>query len=374
MGAVEGGASRVLISGDRARLGERALAGLRLPPTGEGSGSAVPHAEVLAAHGWHTGRDSQLTAAQFRDQGVGAVIALGGDGTQRDVAKGWRDVPLVPLAVGTNNVFPLQLEATVAGFAAGAVASGWAGVAQVTSRSKIIDVTVEAEPAAKQRPERPVSAANKSGRHSARAAREPNRMRSGEQGRQATGAAARSLDSSRMPVEGQRHDVALVDVCLVRGSFVGARAVWESASVSEIVAAIAEPDSVGLSAIAAAVAPVGRHETGAAHVRLGCTPGSESAPSGRRIRAAVMPGSYSDIDIALCEQLAFGQSVTLRGPGVLALDGEREIVLGAGERATVTVNPDGPYVIDVGAAVAAAQRRRYPFSPAPAGPGDIDGR
>ena len=316
VGAVEGGASRVLISGDRARLGERALAGLRLPPTGEGSGTAAPHAEVLAAYGWDTGRDSQLTAAQFRDQGVGAVISLGGDGTQRDVAKGWRDVPLVPLAVGTNNVFPLQLEATVAGFAAGAVASDWADAAEVTSQAKIIDVTVEAE----------------------------------------------------------RHDVALVDVCLVRGSFVGARAVWESASVSEIVAAIAEPDSVGLSAIAAAVTPVRRHETGAAHVRLGCTPGSESAPGDRRIRAAVMPGSYSDIDIARCERLAFGQPVTLRGPGVLALDGEREIVLGAGERATITVNPDGPHVIDVGAAVAAAQRQRYPFSPAPAGRGDFDGR
>ncbi|WP_420440268.1 NAD(+)/NADH kinase [Candidatus Poriferisodalis sp.] len=317
VGAMEGGANRVLISGDRARLGERALAGLRLPRIGEGSGSAVAHAEVLAAHGWHTGRDSQLTAAQFRDQGVGAVIALGGDGTQRDVTKGWRDVPLVPLAVGTNNVFPLQLEATVAGFAAGAMASGWAGVADVTSQAKIIDVTVEGSPQA---------------------------------------------------------DVALVDVCLVRGSFVGARAVWESASVCEIVAAIAEPDSVGLSAIAAAVAPVRRHEAGAAHVRLGCTPGSESAPGDKRIRAAVMPGSYSDIDIALCERLAFGQPVTLRGPGVLALDGEREIVLGAGERATITVNPDGPHVIDVGAAVAAAQRRRYPFSPAPAGRGDLDGR
>ncbi len=359
VGAVEGGASRVLISGDRARLGERALAGLRLPPTGEGSGTAAPHAEVLAAHGWHTGRDSQLTAAQFRDQGVGAVIALGGDGTQRDVAKGWRDVPLVPLAVGTNNVFPLQLEATVAGFAAGAVASGWADAAEVTSQAKIIDVTVEAEP---------------DGEAAARAAREPNRMRIGEPEREAKGAAARSLDSSRTPVEAERHDVALVDVCLVRGSFVGARAVWESASVSEIVAAIAEPDSVGLSAIAAAVAPVRRHEAGAAHVRLGCTPGSESAPGGRRIRAAVMPGSYSDIDIARCERLAFGQPVTLRGPGVLALDGEREIVLGAGERATITVNPDGPHVIDVGAAVAAAQRRRYPFSPAPPGRGGFDGR
>lgn len=80
-----------------------------------------------------------------------------------------------------------------------------------------------------------------------------------------------------------------------------------------------------------------------------------------------MPGTYSDIDVALCERLRFGQPVTLSGPGVLTLDGEREIVLGRGEGAAITVNPDGPYVIDVGTAVAAAQRRRYPFGPAVAG-------
>ena len=80
-----------------------------------------------------------------------------------------------------------------------------------------------------------------------------------------------------------------------------------------------------------------------------------------------MPGSYAEIDIALCDRLRFGQPVTLSGPGVLTLDGEREIVLGPCERAEVTVNPDGPHVIDVGAAVAAAQRRRYPFDPVVAG-------
>ena len=138
--------------------------------------------------------------------------------------------------------------------------------------------------------------------------------------------------------------------------------------MSEIVAAIAEPDSVGLAAVAAAVVPVGRREAGGAHVRLGCaTPNARIVQSDRHIRAAVMPGSYADIDIAHCEHLRFGQPVTLSGPGVLTLDGEREIVLGRGERAEVTVNPDGPFVIDVGAAVAAAQRRRYPFDPAVAG-------
>ncbi len=301
VGAIEGGAERVLISGDRARLGERALTGLELP------GSV----EVAEPHGWHTGRDSQLAAAQFRDMGVGAIVALGGDGTQRDVATGWRAAPLVPLAVGTNNVFPFQAEATVAGFAAGAVASGHADAAEVTSRAKIIDVAAEGS---------------------------------------------------------RRAEVALVDVCLVRSAFVGARAVWDLGSVSEIVAAIAEPDAVGLAAVAAAVVPVGRREAGGAHVRLGCvTPNARGVQSDRHIRAAVMPGSYADIDIAHCEHLRFGRPVTLSGPGVLTLDGEREIVLGRGERAEVTVNPDGPFVIDVGAAVAAAQRQRYPFGPAAAG-------
>ena len=301
VGAIEGGAERVLISGDRARLGERALAGLELP------GSV----EVAEPHGWHTGRDSQLAAAQFRDMGAGALIALGGDGTQRDAATGWRAAPLVPLAVGTNNVFPFQLEATVAGFAAGALASGQADPAQATSQAKIIDITTEGR---------------------------------------------------------RRAEVALVDVCLVRSAFVGARAVWDVGSVSEIIAAIAEPDSVGLSAIAAAVAPVGRNEAGGVHVRLGYTSQHERGTrSCKPVRAAVMPGSYSEIDIAHCEQLRFGQPVMLSGPGVLTLDGEREIVLGRGERAEVTVNPDGPHVIDVGAAVTAAQRRRYPFGPAVVG-------
>lgn len=336
VGAIEGGAQRVLVSGDRARLGERALEGL----------AVARQADVLGPHGWNTGRDSQLTAAQFREAGIGAVIALGGDGTQRDVATGWRDVRLVPLAVGTNNVFPLQVEATLAGFAAGAVASGHAEAAEVTSRAKIIDITIiDGQVMAGQ-------------------------VVGGQSG-------------------GSGHaGVALVDVCQVRGVFVGARAVWDAASVSEIVAAIAEPDSVGLSAIAAAVAPTGRGEPGGVHVRLGCPSrnafdtqtanddddgrggaddGRHGDRSARRVRAAVMPGSYAEIDIAHCDRLRFGQPVTLSGPGVLTLDGEREIVLGPCERAEVTVNPDGPHVIDVGAAVAAAQRRRYPFDPVVAG-------
>lgn len=318
VGAFEGGADRVMISGDRAGLGSRAVAALTMAERAGGDSPASslqassrhgnwPNVEVLAPHGWHTGRDTQLVAAQFRDSGVGSVIALGGDGTQRDVAAGWRDVPLIPLAVGTNNVFPVQMEGTVAGFAAGAVASGLAVVSEVTSRAKVIDVT---------------------------------------------------LDSDRSS------EVALVDVCLVRGAFVGARAVRDANDVREIVVAIAEPASVGLSAIAAAISPLPRNEPGGVHVRLG-----DSGPEQMQhctIRSSVMPGSYADIAVESSHLLNFGQPVKLAGPGVLTLDGEREIVLREGQVANVSVNPDGPQVIDVSKAVAAAQRQRYPFGPAAA--------
>jgi hypothetical protein len=46
-------------------------------------------------------------------------------------------------------------------------------------------------------------------------------------------------------------------------------------------------------------------------------------------------------------KLAEGESVRVEGPGVLALDGDREWQLEAGQGATVTLRRDGPRVIDV---------------------------
>ena len=46
-----------------------------------------------------TGRDSEKAAKALKEEGAGAVIVFGGDGTNRDVAKGWSDIPLLPLSV-----------------------------------------------------------------------------------------------------------------------------------------------------------------------------------------------------------------------------------------------------------------------------------
>ena len=57
------------------------------------------------------------------EQGCRVIIVLGGDGTHRLVAHACEEIPLVCISTGTNNVFPRFLESTVAGMAAGALAT-----------------------------------------------------------------------------------------------------------------------------------------------------------------------------------------------------------------------------------------------------------
>jgi ATP-NAD kinase. len=49
-------------------------------------------------------------------------------------------VPIVPLSTGTNNVFPELREATVAGLAAGLVATGRVAADEVCRRNKVLVV------------------------------------------------------------------------------------------------------------------------------------------------------------------------------------------------------------------------------------------
>ena len=69
-----------------------------------------------------TAQDTTTAAAEMERLGVGCIVVLGGDGTSRAVAKGIKQVPILPLSTGTNNVYPEMIEGTVAGMAAAAVA------------------------------------------------------------------------------------------------------------------------------------------------------------------------------------------------------------------------------------------------------------
>jgi predicted polyphosphate/ATP-dependent NAD kinase len=69
-----------------------------------------------------TADDSQQAAEIMAGLGVACIITLGGDGTNRIVAKACGDTALLPISTGTNNVFPYVIEGTLAGLAAGILA------------------------------------------------------------------------------------------------------------------------------------------------------------------------------------------------------------------------------------------------------------
>ena len=94
-----------------------------------------------------TQADTTRAAGRMRDLGVDCLVSLGGDGTNRALAKACGSVPLLPLSTGTNNVFPYMLEGTLAGLAAGLVASGTVAAAEAVQQRPCLEVEINGEAA-----------------------------------------------------------------------------------------------------------------------------------------------------------------------------------------------------------------------------------
>ena len=94
-----------------------------------------------------TQADTARAAGRMRDLGVDCLVSLGGDGTNRALAKACGSVPLLPLSTGTNNVFPYMLEGTLAGLAAGLVASGTVAAVEAVEQRPCLEVEINGEAA-----------------------------------------------------------------------------------------------------------------------------------------------------------------------------------------------------------------------------------
>ena len=130
LGLEAAGTRRVLYMPDPFQMVPRAADGLdlalELAPV-DGTYRALP-------------ADTTVAAAAMAAEGVDVIVSLGGDGTNRALAKGAADVPLIPISTGTNNVFPVMVEGTVAGLAAGAVACAAVDPGAVAQRCKLIEI------------------------------------------------------------------------------------------------------------------------------------------------------------------------------------------------------------------------------------------
>lgn len=240
-----------------------------------------------------TSADSTRAARLLAELGAGCIITLGGDGTNRAVAKGCGTVPLVPISTGTNNVFPGFLEGTIAGMAAGLIASG-----RVDSK------------------------------------------------------ALRRVPWLEVRINGVAVDHALVDVVASSLAFIGSRALWDLSTVREVALARVTPATIGLSALGGALLHSSSEDTEAQpgmHIVLG--------QGTTQILAPLAPGLVKWVGITSYRRLALESVVQFQpGTGTVALDGEREIELATQSVVEIQLRADGPFVVDVPTALQAAAR------------------
>ncbi len=278
------GVRRVISMADRGGI----MAGLLRASAGV-SAKGWPTLEFVEQPVTHSPEDTTTATRAMVEAGVGSLVVLGGDGTNRLVASHSAETPLVSMSTGTNNAFPRPVEATVAGMAAGLVATSEGCRDAGTYRAKKLEVRA-----------------------------------------------------------GDRLEQALVDVAISEDGSVGSGALWDVADLSELFLCFAEPGSIGLSAIGAHMQTSSRRSKTGLHLVL-------SPQSPTRVLAPIGPGLVSAVGVQSASVLEAGARQDPRSPrGVIAIDGERMVPFGPGNRPSVTLRTNGPVVVDVEATLHAA--------------------
>jgi hypothetical protein len=283
VGAAAAGATRFLLVPDCFRISKSAVENMNV-------GAEFEFLDIGALD---TKPADTIRAVQaMREAGAQVLLVLGGDGTNRVVAKAWQDAPIVPMSTGTNNVFPVMQEATISGASAGIIATGAVPLAEGARQAKLVRVEY---------------------------------------------------------AEGDT-DLAVIDAVALADDSLGNLLPFEPEKLRCLVLARAEPSAVGMSPIGGLLQPAGFDDDHGVEVRCAAA----DAPGSQPLLTSVSPGLYRRAHITGARKLAFGERTTIEGPCLLAFDGDRTRELAPGERAELWVERSGPWVIDAGRTLRAA--------------------
>ena len=239
----------------------------------------------------HDATDTERAVRAFVGEGVEVIVSLGGDGTNRIIARSAPQLELIPLSTGTNNVFPSMVEPTTAGVVAALAAMGRFSddaTRGIRNRAKVL--------------------------HTA--------------------------------FSDGINDIALIDAVQLRDDFVGNLLPYDEAKLKKILLTRALPDRVGMSPVGGLISVVEEKDDFGLLVEVG-----EMEDSEVFIRVPLSPGFFKDVAISRSQRVDLGEKVTFEGEGILALDGDREHKLGNKRSVAATIRRDGPWVYDVGAAM-----------------------
>jgi len=241
MGFQAAGIQRIAYMPDYHGIVERALDGLQVDLS----------AERLQFDTKADQRDSIKAAQLLAQQGSGCIVTLGGDGTNRVVAKGAGQVPILPLSTGTNNVFPYMIEATVAGLAAGMIATGKVSRKEGTFQSTRLEVVIE----------------------------------------------------------GEVVDIALVDAVVSTDVFIGSRAIWKMDKIKQVFLNRTSPASIGFSSIGGMLRSIAAQEPVSMHLKLGNNGQPVTAPIAPGIIETVSVKDVQLMAVGVSEEIHFAPSI-----------------------------------------------------------------
>lgn len=231
-----------------------------------------------------TADDSAEAARQMNDQGVGAIVVLGGDGTNRVVVSKCVNTPIAGVSTGTNNAFPELREPTITGIAVGLAVTGQVPCEYAFAFNKRLEVKV-------------------------------NDLR----------------------------EIALVDVAVVSDRFIGARAIWKTEKFRDLFVTFAQPESIGMSSIVGLLAPLDREKPEGRRIRF--LPLEKAIT---RLAAPIAPGLIEEVGIGAVEKMVpdtvYLPSVSA---GSFALDGERELTFNETDDISIRLQTDAFRTINV---------------------------
>ena len=151
-------------------------------------------------------------------------------------------------------------------------------------------------------------------------------------------------------VNGTFRDIALVDAVVSDDFFTGARAIWDPARIRRVVVSRCHPASIGFSAVAGAYAIVKDTDDFGFAVCLG--------EGGERVVSPIAAGVLTEVGIAEAERVPLEQPYTFTADTrcMIALDGERELPVAAGDEVTLLVRRNGPWRVLPHKAIEMAQQ------------------
>ncbi|NTW72157.1 MAG: ATP-NAD kinase [Eubacteriaceae bacterium] len=289
LGAQQLGVDKVYLMPDAYNMGYRVQDKLKT------SGELKCDIQVIDIYRYDGIEDTLNSVQYMEEKNIGCIVTLGGDGTNRAVAKVIREIPLIAISTGTNNVYPVMIEGTIAGIAAAVVASGKFDKKLFTTKDKLIEIYKD----------------------------------------------------------GVLKDIALIDAVITRDVFVGAKAIWDVESIEKIFITESHPASIGFSSVVGSKIIIKDEDDFGAYVNVIIDEACVLAP----MAAGIVLPIATDQPVILNFKDEYEYHTSCRG--TIALDGEREIEFAENQKYVFKISRNGPYHVDVRKALEVGQANGF---------------